>query len=142
MSAGPKLAAKLQGATGPALASAEVDLADRAVQEDGAEHFFLHENALDSLVEAGLTNVVLRLRQSWIAGPAGLWGDIHPIHEDARGEFEQGVATALRERFFQFSQFLAGLEVVLLERQQLRVVAKQPLLGAERALALHEALIG
>lgn len=73
-----------------------------------------------------------RLRVAWLAGPAQLWGDIHPIRMEARGEGEQRIAVALCQGFFQFSQLLAGLEVLLLESQQLGVVREEAVLGLEQ----------
>lgn len=92
------------------------------------------EYRLDPLIEARLTDIVLRLRSSWIAGPAQLWGDIYPIRMELLGDGEKRIATALFQGFFQFSQLLAGLEVLLLQSQQLGVVRKEALLGLEQLI--------
>lgn len=92
----------------------------------------LVKHRLDSLVEAGLADVVKRLRASWIAGPALLWGDVHPIREVSRGEFDQRVAATLVDGFLNFSQFLAGFEVLILELEKRGVVTEQSLLGLEK----------
>lgn len=87
-------------------------------------------------LEAGLADVVRRLRSTWLAGPALLWGDVHSQGEVARDDFEQRVSATLREGFFNFSQLLSGLEVLLLQRQQLGVVSEQSMLGIEQ-LVVH-----
>lgn len=92
------------------------------------------EHGFDSLVEARLTDVVQRLRRSWLVGPALLWDEIHPIRELAGSELEKRIATTLAGGFFQFSQFLAGFEVLALELQERGVVREQSLLGLEQLL--------
>ena len=92
------------------------------------------QHRLDPLLEARLTNVVHRLRAAWLADVAKLWGDIHPIYEDAVGDFDQRVSLTLRDGFFYFSQFLAGFEVLVLEIQQHRVMREQTLLSLEKLL--------
>lgn len=83
-------------------------------------------------VEALLTDVVIRLRESWVAGPAKCWGGIHPISELAVTDGDKRVAAALCEGFFQFSQFLCGLEFLLLQRVQGTAEFEQTLLGVEK----------
>ena len=113
----------------------ELGFADRAIQPTvGAhKHIFL-ENNLSPAVEARLTDVMQRLRAAWIAGPALIWSDIHPINEMPLREFEKRVATTLRQGFFEFSQFLSGFEVLLLQAHQLRVVREEAVLGLEQLL--------
>lgn len=83
-------------------------------------------------VEAGLTDVVLRLRRDWISVMGASWPSICAVGEAARDDFEQRVASLLREGFFCFGQFLCGLEVVLLERQKLGVVCEETVLGVQQ----------
>lgn len=92
------------------------------------------EHHFSSVVEARLAEVVLRLRGSWLAGPALLWGEIHPIREISGSDFERRVATTLAGGFLQFSQFLAGFEVLALELQKSGVVSEQALLSLEQLL--------
>lgn len=89
------------------------------------------QNRLDPAIEARLTEVVQRLRAAWLAGPALLWSDVHPIHELAVSEVEKRVALTLRLGFFQFSQFIAGFEVLLLQLEQLGLVNEQLILSLE-----------
>lgn len=113
----------------------DLTLAARAYQPIGDTHEeCASEHGFDPFVEARLTDVVHRLRRSWLAGPALLWGDVHPIRELARGDLEKRVATALASGFFQFSQFLAGFEVLALELQKSGVVSEKSLLGLEKLL--------
>lgn len=110
-----------------------LSLADRTHQPTVGPHGEVPlKNCLSPIVEARLTDVVLRLRGSWIDGPAQLWGDIHPICQMPLGEFEKRVATTLRQGFFEFSQFLAGFEVLLLQSHQLGVVSEEAVLGLEK----------
>lgn len=97
-----------------------------------AELALAPEHGFDPLVEAKLAQVVQRLRAAWLAGPALLWDDIHPIHKVARSELEKRIAGTLAGGFAQFSQLLCGFEVLLLQLQQLRVVREQTLLGIEQ----------
>ena len=92
------------------------------------------ERRLDPLVEARLAEVVQRLRASWLAGPALLWGEIYPIRDVARDEFDKRVATTLVTGFFQFSQFLAGFEVLVLHLEHRGVVSEQSLLGLQKLI--------
>lgn len=92
------------------------------------------EHHLSPIVEARLTEVVTQLRSAWLAGPALLWECIHPIHEVARSDFERRVAATLAGGFFQFSQFLAGYEVLALQLKERGVVSEQTLLGLEKLL--------
>ena len=87
---------------------------------------------LSGPVEALLTDVVLRLRQSWINGPAKCWSGVHPISELAISEGEKRVSAALCEGFSQFSQFLCGLEVLLLQRANGSAEFEETLLGVEK----------
>ena len=113
----------------------DVDLASGAPKSIGLplEKCTL-EHGLDPLVEARLADVVQRLRACWIAGPARLWTDIHSIREMPAGEFDKRVATTFASGFFQFSQFLAGFEVLVLELQKSGVVSKKTLLSLEQLL--------
>jgi hypothetical protein len=99
------------------------------VFDDGA-----HEHSLDPLVKALLTNVVRRLRGSWLTGPALLWGDIHPVRKVVTGEFDKRIATTLVQGFAQFSEFLAGFEMLVLELEQRGVVTEQRILGLEKRI--------
>lgn len=83
-------------------------------------------------IETLLTDVVLRLRQSWISGPAKCWGGVYPISELAISEGEKRVSAALCEGFSQFSQFLCGLEVLLLQRANGSAEFEEALLGIEK----------
>jgi hypothetical protein len=114
----------------------DLRLAHRATELGAAEGLLKslqHDLApLSPVVEARLTDVVQRLRASWLAGPAGLWGDIHPICKLAGSDLDKRVATTLRQGFFQFSQLLCGLEVLLLKSKELGVVSEESLLGLEQ----------
>lgn len=90
------------------------------------------QNCFNPLIEARLADVVHWLRSGWVLHIAPAWGDIHPIHEDARREFEKRVATALREGFFHFSQLLCGFELLLLKSKELGVVPEESVLGLEQ----------
>lgn len=92
------------------------------------------QHRFDPLVEARLANVVHRLRSSWIAGPAEMWADVHSIRELPLSQFEKRVATTLASGFFQFSQFLAGFEMLALQLQESGIVSEQSLLGLEQLL--------
>lgn len=83
-------------------------------------------------VEALLTDVVIRLRESWVAGPAKCWGGIHPISELAVTDGDKRVAAAFCEGFSNFSQFLCGLEVLMLQRVDGSAEFEQTLLGIEQ----------
>lgn len=87
---------------------------------------------LGRAVEARLTEVVLGLRREFGIGCAGFWGDIHPIGELPLTDLEKRVFLALRQSFFNFSQLLCGLEVLLLQSQKLGVVSEQTMLGIEQ----------
>lgn len=118
----PKSAVDDHGLAGGALQPA----GDAAQQIPGLEHH------LSPAVVATLADVVLRLRRAWLAGPALLWGDVHPIRRAARGELEKRVATAVARGFLQSSDFFAHLEMLLLELQERGVVSEQALLGLEQ----------
>ena len=90
------------------------------------------EHRLDPSVETRLTEVVLRLRDSWLSSCALQWSDVHSVHEVARNDLEKRIAATLSNGFFEFSQLLCGLEVLLLQSQKLSVVREQPLLGLEQ----------
>lgn len=108
-------------------------LADGALQSGPLPHEVVGlQHYLSPIVVARLANVVRGLRSSWIAGPAQLWGDIHPIGEIASGEFEKRIATALRGGFLQCSHFFCQLEILLLELQQLGVVSEKTVLRLEK----------
>lgn len=120
---------------GDALASRELLSANVAVQCDLPPAIVASlEHALDPPVEARLTDVVHRLRSAWISGPAALWGDIHPIHKDALGDFEKRIALSLRERFFEFGQLLCGFEVLVLKLEELRRKRENALLRGTELL--------
>jgi len=86
----------------------------------------------DPLVEARLTNVVERLRADWIANIAGHWTEVHTVNEIAVGDLEKRITSLLRESFFNYSQLLAGFEVLLLQIRHLRLVREKSLLGLEK----------
>lgn len=92
-------------------------------------------------IQARLAQVVRRLRGSWLAGPALLWHDIHPIGEDAATEVDERIARALVDGFFEFSQFLAGFEVLLLELEHFGVVSEECLLGVEQHIVQRSGLL-
>lgn len=100
------------------------------------------EHHLDPLVQARLAEVVHRLRRAWIDGPALQWGLIYPIRELARADFDKRIAGALVQGFFQFSQFLAGFEVLVLELEHRGVVREQSVLGLEKLLVDGGYLLG
>lgn len=112
----------------------ELALADATPPIDRAIPGVSLEHRLDPLIEARLADVVRRLRATWINHISGFWGDIHPIHKDAVSNIDQRVATALRQGFFQFSQLLCGLELLLLQSKQLGVVTEQSVLSLEQLL--------
>ena len=91
-----------------------------------------HIPALSGAIQARLTDVVLGLRESWCAGPALAWVDIHTVDEEARSDLEKRITLALRESFFHFSQFLCGFEILLLQLHETGVVNEQTLLGIEK----------
>lgn len=94
------------------------------------------KNDLSPTVEAHLADVVLRLRQSWIVGPARLWFEVCPraVDENAGTDFEKRVLSTLGEGFLHFSQLLAGFEFFLLHRHKLSVVSDETFLGFEELL--------
>ncbi|WP_157128485.1 hypothetical protein [Cupriavidus sp. USMAA2-4] len=47
-------------------------------------------------------------------------------------DLEKRIATAIEQGFLQFSQLLAGLEVILLEGEKLGVVREESILGLEQ----------
>lgn len=81
-----------------------------------------------------LAEIVGNLRASWLAGPALIWSDLHAVHELASTEVDKRIAILARSGFFQFSQLLCGLEVLLLELQKHGVVHEETLLGCEQLL--------
>jgi len=83
-------------------------------------------------VEALLTDVVIDLRKSWIAGPAGCWTRIYSIRDIASTDLDKRVSAALYEGFFHFSQFLGCLEVLLLQCEQGSAKFEETLLGVEQ----------
>lgn len=120
---------------GPGLANNEALLAGRAVIGGDSVHGAGSlEDSFDALVEAVLTNVVHRLRASWLAGPALLWGDVHPVSKFARSDLDKRIATLLVQGFARYSQLLAGLEVLLRDRKQFGVVSEESLLSLEQLL--------
>lgn len=92
------------------------------------------QDRLAPLVEARLAEVVQRLRSAWLAGPALLWDDVRSVDELTGTDLEKRVARLLGQGFFQFSQFLAGFEVLLLQLHQLRVVREETVLGLEKLI--------
>lgn len=92
---------------------------------------FLKDN-FDPLTEARLAEIVHRLRADWIASMAGHWTDVYTVHKISRGDLEKRISTTLRQGFFQFSQFLAGFEMIVLQLKQLGIVREQTLLGLEK----------
>lgn len=98
----------------------------------GAEPALEDDLRLSWAIKALLTDVVIRLRESWIAGPAKCWGGIYPISELASTELDKRVAAAVCEGFSNFSQFLCGLEVLMLQRVDGSAEFEQTLLGIEQ----------
>ena len=92
------------------------------------------QHRLSPIVETRLTQVVHGLRASWLAGPAQFWGDVHPIREMSLGECEQRIATTLACGFLQFSELLAGFEVLVLQLEQSGVVREQSILHLEQLI--------
>lgn len=115
---------------GRPLTEADVLLAQRAMCDGRPDT----QHRLSPLVEATLTDVVHRLRASWLAGPALLWGDVHPIRQLARSQLEKCVTTTFARSFLQFSNLLAGFELLVLELEQHGVVSEQRVLRLEKAL--------
>ena len=111
-------------------------LADGAKALECAPGVVELEHHFSPVVQARLTHVVGALRGAWLAGPAQLWGQIHPIREAAGTELDQRVAVALRQNFFCFGQFLCGVEQLLLQAEKLGVVSEQSVLGLEK-LCVH-----
>ncbi|CAG2129254.1 hypothetical protein LMG26411_00145 [Cupriavidus numazuensis] len=87
--------------------------------------------SIRNLVEAGLADVVLGLRRDWITGLGKYWSGICAIDMAAGTELEKRIATALRYGFFHYAQLLCGLEVLLLQLEELGVVREQTVLGLE-----------
>lgn len=120
----------------PSIRRGQSDLASGAFEVIGpcadAEPALQHDLVLSPAIEALLADVVIRLRESWISGPAQCWGAIHPICKLAVGQSEKRVAVALCEGFSQFSQFLCGLEVLLLQREKGSAEFEQTLLSVEK----------
>ena len=112
----------------------QFDLAYRTGPGLGAPDGAGLEYRLSALVEARLAEVVQGLRADWIAGGARRWGELYPIRELVLTEVDQRVAGALVQGFLQFSQFLAGFEVFLLELKELGVVREQTILSLEKLL--------
>ncbi|MBS3018562.1 hypothetical protein DJFAAGMI_01294 [Comamonas sp. PE63] len=89
---------------------------------------------LPSIVEAWLTQIVERLRRSWLAVPVLTLSEIHSIRQVARGDFDERVATPFTSGFFKLPHFLTGFEVFALELKKSSVVSKQSLLGFEQLI--------
>jgi hypothetical protein len=98
---------------------------------DSASSLVAHQHGLSAVVKARLAEVVQGLRADWLAGPALRWEQIHPIHEMACTDIDKRVSAALRDAFFGFSQFLCGLEVLLLEIEEGLAGCGQPPLPIE-----------
>lgn len=98
--------------------------------------FESNQNDSLALVETPLADVVLRLRASWIAGPAQMWGEVCPraIDEYAGTELEKRALATLGEGFSRFSQFLAGFEYFVLQGKELGIVGEEAVLGLEYLL--------
>lgn len=92
------------------------------------------EDRLDPILPTILAEVVLRLRREWNAGPALLWGLIHPIDKHAVTDLEKRVALLLRNGFFEYSQLLCGLEMLALQLQKGGVLREESVLGCEQRL--------
>ncbi|KRG47369.1 hypothetical protein ARC20_03310 [Stenotrophomonas panacihumi] len=107
------------------------------IEEGVAERAFdpatiaLQDGTLTS-IPAGLAQVVGDLRRAWVAGPALMWGGINSICKDAASEVDQRVVILLREGFFEFSQFLCGLELLALEIEKSAVLSEEGALGAQQ----------
>lgn len=91
---------------------------------------------LSPYVEARLTDVVGRLRSAWVKDCAVLWADIYPISKLTLTCLDEHVVLALREKFVGFSQFVVGLEHLLLQAKQLGVVREEGLLSLQE-LVIH-----
>lgn len=91
-----------------------------------------HDLALSGPVEADLTKVVLAMRHAWVGGYGGFWRRIYPISDKATTDADKRVISALRDGFFNFSQLLCGLEILLLQSGKLGSVDEETLLGIEQ----------
>ena len=115
----------------------KVVIATRASQQGQIGVAVVPEHGqLSPYVEARLTDVVGRLRRAWVKDCAALWADIYPISPLALTCLDQHVILALREKFVGFSQFVVGLEHLLLQAKQLGVVREEGLLGLQE-LVIH-----
>lgn len=83
-------------------------------------------------VEALLTDVVIRLRESWVAGPEKCWRRICLVCELAGTDLDKRVSAALCKDFLQFSQFSCGFEVLMLQRVNGSPEFEKALLGTEQ----------
>ncbi len=102
------------------------------IPASGAEPALQDNLVLTWAVKALLTDVVIRLRGAWVAGPAKCWGGIYPISQLAVTDLDKRVAAALCEGFSNFSEFLCGMEVLMLQRVDGSAEFEKTLLGIEQ----------
>lgn len=90
-------------------------------------------------IETLLTDVVLRLRKTWCAGPAECWGSVASIRELAVEDRDKRVAATVYEGFVQFSDFLCGLEVLVTQHAKGSADFEKTLRGVEE-FVIHSPL--
>lgn len=93
------------------------------------------QHQLCAHLELELVELVRRLRASWLAGPALLWDAAYPLPRCARSEAESRLANTLTSGFLQFSQLLAGFELLVWELKDSGAVSEQRILSLEQVLA-------
>jgi|GEM_PF-3460327 len=106
-----------------------------ARQEEGLAHqeFALQDDlGFSRPIEALLTDVVIRLRESWVAGPANCGGEICLVCELAGTDLDKRVSAALCKDFLEFAQFSCSFEVLMLQRVNGSPEFKEALLGVEQ----------
>lgn len=123
-------------------AGVEGGFADRAAEKMSGSHDVIqHEDDLSPAVKARLTEVVRDLRGAWLDGPALHWEHIHAIDPMTHTGLDKRVTASLRDGFLCFSQFLAGLEQLLLDCEQLGADRCERFLRLEK-LVVHFADLG
>lgn len=109
--------------------------ADRTHQVGiGLREVFQDQDDFSPAVKARLANVVRDLRAAWLAGPALLWEDIHHIYPVSRTGLDKRVSSTLRDSFLGFSQFIAGLEQLLLDTKQMGTEKRESFLRLQKLI--------
>lgn len=103
-----------------------------------AESALQHNLGLSWPVEALLTDVVIWMCESRLAVPAEWGGGIHSVSKLSRTDLDKRISTTLCEVFFQFSQFLCGFEILMLQRVNGSPEFEKPLLSIKQ-LFIHGA---